>query len=249
MMMSKKAAASKKKQVTQVKIIKEQVKKLIMLKKLKISNSIKILRNKKRFDIQKMMNLMISLSIKQLLNESQQLRKKFAWNLQSFISRYRVKRITITQKKTVFIEKTMSNVMLRAFRITTETWTNDEKITSIFIIIWIENVQISWSLVDNESVIEMISKRLVTKLSQLKIKHDENLSMTLITDHRITLKNYVWISINCRKMKVRMKIYVYSIIVYDLLLELRWQKRVQMKIDMRKETLSIIDIDERKRMI
>ncbi len=36
------------------------------------------MRNKKRFDIQKMMNLMISLSIDQLLNENQQLRKKFA---------------------------------------------------------------------------------------------------------------------------------------------------------------------------
>ncbi len=42
-----------------------------MLKKLKISNSIKIMKNKKRFDIQKMMNLMINLSMRQLLNESQ----------------------------------------------------------------------------------------------------------------------------------------------------------------------------------
>jgi hypothetical protein len=46
-----------------------------------------------------------------------------------------------------------------------------------------------------------------------------------------------------------MKVYVCSIIVYNLLLELRWQKRVQMKINMRKETLSIIDTNEKERMI
>jgi hypothetical protein len=36
------------------------------------------MKNKKRFDIQKMMNLMINLSMSQLLNENQQLRKEFA---------------------------------------------------------------------------------------------------------------------------------------------------------------------------
>ncbi len=67
-----------KKRSNKTKIIKNQVKELMTSKKLKISNSIKVMRNKKRFDIQKMMNLMISLSIDQLLNENQQLRKKFA---------------------------------------------------------------------------------------------------------------------------------------------------------------------------
>ncbi len=120
---------------------------------------------------------------------------------------------------------------------------------SIFIITWIENVQINWSFVNNKSITEIINKKLVTKLSQLKITHDENLLMILIIDHRATLKNYVWVSINCREVKARMKIYVCSIIVYHLLLELRWQKRVQMKIDMRKKILSIRDTDKRKRKI
>jgi uncharacterized protein with von Willebrand factor type A (vWA) domain len=75
--MFKKNTISKEKSTIKVKIVKEQIKKLVMLKKLKISNSIRVLRNKKRFDIRKMMNLVMSLSMRQLLNESQQLRKKF----------------------------------------------------------------------------------------------------------------------------------------------------------------------------
>jgi hypothetical protein len=128
----------------------------------------------------------------------------------------------------------MSNAMLKAFKVIAEAWANDEEIISIFIITWIENVQINWLFVDNELIIEIINKRLIMKLSQLKVKHDENLSITFVIDHKITLKNYVWISINCREMKIRIKAYVCSIIVYNLLLELRWQKQVQMKIDIKK---------------
>jgi hypothetical protein len=73
-----KETTSKKKTLTKMKIMKEQMKELIILKKIKISNFIKIMKNKKRFDIQKMMNLMMNLFMNQLLNESQQLRKKFA---------------------------------------------------------------------------------------------------------------------------------------------------------------------------
>jgi thiol:disulfide interchange protein len=76
--MSKKSTSKNKNQSnTKIKIIKEQMKKLMTSKKLKVFDSIRIMRNKSRFDVQKMMNLMMSLLIEQLLNESQQLRKKF----------------------------------------------------------------------------------------------------------------------------------------------------------------------------
>jgi hypothetical protein len=73
-----KESTSEGKTLTKMKVVKEQVKELIIFKEIKISNSIRVMKNKKRFDIQKMMNLMMSLSMSQLLNESQQLRKKFA---------------------------------------------------------------------------------------------------------------------------------------------------------------------------
>jgi hypothetical protein len=76
--MSKKQTSKNKNQSnTKIKIIKEQMKKLITFKKLKVLDLIRIMKNKSRFDVQKMMNLMMSLFIEQLLNESQQLRKKF----------------------------------------------------------------------------------------------------------------------------------------------------------------------------
>jgi MFS-type transporter involved in bile tolerance (Atg22 family) len=81
--------------------------------------------------------------------------------------------------------------MLKTSKVIAQTWANDDEIASIFIITWIENIQINWSLVKNESIIEVINKRLMTKQSQLKIKHDENLSIILVIDHRVTLKNYV----------------------------------------------------------
>jgi hypothetical protein len=78
MMISKRQALKEKNQSnSKVKIVKKQVKKLMILKKLKISNLIRVMKNRNRFDIQKMMNLMMILLMKQLLNESQQLRKKF----------------------------------------------------------------------------------------------------------------------------------------------------------------------------
>ncbi len=51
MMIFKKSTMSKEKSIIKIKIVKKQVKKLMMFKKLKISDSIKALRNKKRFDI------------------------------------------------------------------------------------------------------------------------------------------------------------------------------------------------------
>ncbi len=188
-----------------------------------------------------MMNLVISLSMSQLLNESQQLRKKFAWNLQSSISRYRIRKSST--------KKAMNEAMMKALAITTRTLKDDEDIASMFIITWVKNIRVIWSLIDNDSIIKIISKRLMNRISLMKIKHDENLSMTLTIDHKTTLKKYVWISINCQEVEIYMKIYVCLIIVYDLLLGLRWQKRVQMKIDMSKKIMSITEINEKKRMI
>jgi hypothetical protein len=72
----KSISQAKKKDSAKIKIVKEQVKKLIMLKELKVSDSIRVMRNKSRFDVQKMINIMIGLSMSQLLNESQQLRRE-----------------------------------------------------------------------------------------------------------------------------------------------------------------------------
>jgi hypothetical protein len=66
----------KKKDSAKIKIIKEQVKKLMMLKELKVSDSIRVMKDRSRFDVQKMMNIMMSLSMSQLFNENQQLRRE-----------------------------------------------------------------------------------------------------------------------------------------------------------------------------
>jgi hypothetical protein len=147
------------------------------------------------------------------------------WNLQSSISRYKIKKTTTTIMKSKIVEQVMSNALMRAFKVTIKILQNDEEVTSIFIITCINNIQINWSLIDNESIIEVISKRLMTKLFNLKIQHDENLSMILNTDHKIILRDDVWMSINCHEIEVYMKTYVCSVIVYDLLLKLRWHAR------------------------
>jgi hypothetical protein len=78
MIVSKKQTLKAKEQSNmKIKIVKKQMKELVTLKKLKILDSIRVMRNRSRFNVQKMMNLMMSLLIKQLLNESQQLRKEF----------------------------------------------------------------------------------------------------------------------------------------------------------------------------
>ncbi len=51
MIMFKKNTTSKKKLIIKFKIMKKQVKQLMILKKLKISNSIRIMKNQKRFNI------------------------------------------------------------------------------------------------------------------------------------------------------------------------------------------------------
>lgn len=86
-------------------------------------------------------------------------------------------------------------------------------------------------------------------MPRLEVLHDGNLPVTLATDHRTTLRDYVWISISCQGLEAYMKVYVCPVTVYDLLLGLRWQKRVQMKIDMGKETMSITGTDGKERMV
>jgi hypothetical protein len=86
-----------------------------------------------------MMNLVMSLLMRQLLNESQQLRKKFAWSLQTSISRYRVKKITITKD-------VMSETLMKASVMNTKALQNDEDIALMFIIIWLRNIKVTWFL-------------------------------------------------------------------------------------------------------
>lgn len=230
-----------------VKIVKGQVKELVAPKELKVPDPIRAMRNRSRFDIQKMMDLMVTLPMGQLLNESQQLRKEFAWNLQLSTPRYRVKKPNATAP--IPIEEAMSNAIMRAPKVTAKALEDDGEIAPVFITTWIGNVQVNWSLVDNGSVIEVISKRLAMKIPKLEVQHDGNLPVTLATDHRTTLRDYVYVPINCQGVEAYMKAYVCPVTVYDLLLGLRWQKRVQMKIDMGKGTLSITGTDGRERMI
>ena len=46
-----------------------------------------------------------------------------------------------------------------------------------------------------------------------------------------------------------MKTYVCDVSVYDFFLKLKWQRRVQLKINMKREKLNITKTDEKKKMI
>jgi chloramphenicol 3-O-phosphotransferase len=96
-----------------------------------------------------MMNLMMNLFMNQLLNESQQLRKKFAWSLQTSTLKYRVKKAMSIAKNA------MSEALMKAFIVIIRVLQNDENIALMFIIIWLKNIKVAWSLIDNESVIEI----------------------------------------------------------------------------------------------
>jgi hypothetical protein len=166
-----------------------------------------------------MMNLTISLFMRQLLNESQQLRKKFAWNLQFSTSRYKMRKVFFNLKDI------MNEAIMKTFAITTKAFKDDENIALMFITTWIRNIRVTWLLVNNESMIEIINKKLMNKMSIIKIKRDENLSITLFTNHRIILKEYVWITINCEDIEVYVKTYVCSMTVYDLLVY--WSSQIR----------------------
>ncbi|KAA6406363.1 MAG: hypothetical protein FRX48_09171 [Lasallia pustulata] len=77
-----------------IKVGNNRVKELVQSRQLKIPEPIRAIEGSHGFDIQQVMALEVTLPLGQLLNESQQLRKEFAFSLQSSAPKYRVKRAT-----------------------------------------------------------------------------------------------------------------------------------------------------------
>ena len=117
------------------KIVKSQIKKLIIIKISKTSKSIRALSEESRFDIRTLMNLSMTMLVSQLLNEASQLRRKLAFNLQSKVSKYRVKRVvkSIARNESKATMKTLSVVMIVSSSVNTQALENDEEVQSIFL--------------------------------------------------------------------------------------------------------------------
>lgn len=84
------------KKLSQIKISKiKKIQKLMISKKLKSMNSIKDMQSRDKFNINRILDLSLELTVKKLLNQFNITIKNLAFNMQKSIFKYRIKRSKI----------------------------------------------------------------------------------------------------------------------------------------------------------
>ena len=135
------------------------------------------------------MDFSVTLPVGQLLNEAPQLRREVAFNLQSGVPRYRVKRAAkpaVGEESAVTMEA-LSAAMVEPPVVTTQALEDDGVVKSIFLTSWVEQVRVDKTLADLGSVIEIASAKLMAQLPHLKIQSDGHVVINLVNDQRTTL--------------------------------------------------------------
>ena len=155
-------------QVPTRKIVKGQVKELVVPKQIKAPDPIRAMHGQPRFDISQILSMNITLPLGQLLNESDQLRKEIAHGMQSSKPRYQVKRPTST-KQAVPANAVFQSEGPKAARptgsralpphITARALDDDRQAGPLFITAWVEHNKFPQTLIDGGSLVELISAR------------------------------------------------------------------------------------------
>lgn len=94
---------------------------------------------------------------------------------------------------------------------------------------WINDLQMPKTLLDGGSMVELISRSLVKKMSPRPlIFRDGHLRVSLPNDDLTTLTEYVKIRVNVEGVEAMVKAWLVNVEVYDLLLGIPWMRRVRL---------------------
>jgi len=127
------------KKLSQIKISKiEKIQKLMTSKRLKSTNSIKDMQSRDRFDISRILDLSLELTVEELLNRSDITIKDLTFNMQRSTLRYRIKRSKINveddaqEAENVQVSMTISAAILSS-KVTIRAYEDDDLSKSLMI--------------------------------------------------------------------------------------------------------------------
>jgi hypothetical protein len=105
-------------------------------KKFKSTNSIRGMQSRDKFNISRILDLSLELTVKKLLNQSDIIIKDLTFNMQRFISRYKIKRSKINVKdqeaKIMQVSMLISAAILSS-KVTVKAYEDDDLSKSLMI--------------------------------------------------------------------------------------------------------------------
>ncbi|KAI9882298.1 MAG: hypothetical protein M1823_005958 [Watsoniomyces obsoletus] len=221
----------------------------VPVKPLKLPVAIRAMQGSERYPITQALDLPITMSLKQYLDKSEAARKELAWMLQSTATKYRVKKVS---KTGVIAGHPAAAATTQHYDpsfvpppITANALKDDNQARAIFITSWIGKERLDRTLVDGGSMVELVSQHILDKLNDVPVHHNEQIQVSLANDKRIVLDKYVYLPVNVCGVCASIKAYVLPVSQgYQLLLGLRWLRRIRMNVDFAGNFLKIRGTDD-----
>jgi len=108
----------------------------MMSKRLKFTNSIKEMQSCDRFNISRILDLLLELTVKKLLNQSDIIIKDLTFNMQRSTSRYRIKRLKINiedQEVKIMQVSMLISATILSSKVTIRAYKDDDLSKSLMI--------------------------------------------------------------------------------------------------------------------
>ena len=187
--------------------------------------------SRQRFDIGKILDLPVELTLGELLDRSDATIKELAYNMQRATPRYRVRKAsTKAADQDVGVASSSTALVASALvppKVTAQAYEDDGQSRPVMITAWVHAAKMSRTLLDGGSVVELISERKINSIKPRPYVHtDGHLRVSLATDKVDVLTNYVLIPINVKGVEAMVKARIVKVDIYDLLLGLSWLRRV-----------------------
>ncbi len=206
-----------------------RVQQLVVPKIPQKADSIRGMTGQERFDIRKIFDLPLEVTVSEFLDRSDLAIREMAFNIQRSTPRYQVKKpgpIRDEEQEDVIVGKAGMNLFSQLPSITARVLENDGMSLPLMISSWVLNQHLSKTLLDGGSLVELLSRQFVRRIKpRPAIQRDGYIRVSLANDSVTTLDEYVIIPINIEGMEAILKAWLVDVEVYDLLLGITWMRR------------------------
>ena len=190
-------------------------------------DSIRAIAEYKTFDIAKIFDLPLEVTVEEFLDCSDTTICEMAFNMQRSTHRYRVKRpkSILNKKENQAVSNVVTNFSSQPPPITAKVSEDDWMSLPLMISSWVFNQHLSKTLLDGGSLVELFSKRFIRGMKpRSAIQKDDHIRVILANDNVTTLDEYVIIPINVEEVEAVTKAWLVDTEVYDLLLGIIWMR-------------------------
>ena len=232
-----------------------KVQELVEAKKPKLPDPIRGMVGRNRFDMRKILDTTVDITLGELLDRSDTTIKEMAHYMTRSTPRYRVKKPTkakqpATQSQTQRSDAIMLSAAVLPPPITAYAYDDDGKSTPLMITAWVGDNRFTKALLDGGSLVELISRKKLNKIIPPPVVHnDGHIRVSLANDTLDTLTRYAKLPINVQGVEALIKAWVVDVEVYDILLGLGWMRRVHCNPHFGKGRVTISGDDQIEREV